>query len=392
MKKYTYYKVGLFISLLGFGTLASCVNARQELGFDPLNPTRNFAVNRYYNKHPITKPVVYTTLGSTLFISLGGVIYWLTGSANQSSALTTSTCPVTPTGGNIIPHKWNIAANKDHQIEELTRSVYKAIESGTQKWDKADSSLIDQFTEDVNRTMAEFREKQASEPNDNFAVPYTISDPKVLDKETLENIKQARCEPNLIKCLISKGLDPNAKDAKGVSLLTLAVVYDRKDALTFLIGKQKEGEDGEKLKLSEINSGVPGADSLLELAIVLRNEDISKYLIQEKSVGFNIQKNENAIKFLKIAASAGNGIMFKELLDTAQKDKKSICNERSEIEKYIDTDPKAEYKDTYNYFTKWSDVNTEHKQVKSVKDTMKKSLNDTIDSIKSDASLECGTA
>ncbi|WP_243018283.1 MULTISPECIES: ankyrin repeat domain-containing protein [Candidatus Cardinium] len=251
MKKYTSYKVGLFISLLGFGTLTSCVsntlpsyanNRRLGSGYSC------YGLQKGCERHK-GKIFIGAGLGLTASTIIALICYY--GKALSTSLFTTGTCLVivTPAGENIMLPKWNIAANKEHQIEELTRSVYKAIESGTQKWDKADSSLIDQFTQDINDTMTKFIGKQKLKYTNNFAVPYTISDPKVLDEETLENIdeetleniKEARCDLDLIKCLINKGVDPNAKNSEGSSLLTPAVIYNNKDALKFLY-RRKESQ------------------------------------------------------------------------------------------------------------------------------------------------------
>ncbi|WP_243018345.1 MULTISPECIES: ankyrin repeat domain-containing protein [Candidatus Cardinium] len=267
MKKYTYYKVGLFISLLGFSTLTSCVNTRdcvnkkQNTHYHSLvNPTGSYSLHRFYQNNPVTA-IAAKVVGGVIL--LGGVLvpgwFIVKHFTNQSSALATGTCPVP--GQDFMPSEWNITATRTHQIEELAAFVHKAIEKYKES-DNADDSIIDELAVSINDTI----ENRKPDWINTFAVPYTISDPMLVDDQTLKSIEQAHCDPKLIACLMEKGLSPDAKASDGFPLLYHAIGANNTAALEYLIDKGA--------KTNPTNS-----TGILEYGLMLEQQNIVDYLI-----------------------------------------------------------------------------------------------------------------
>ncbi|WP_243018415.1 MULTISPECIES: ankyrin repeat domain-containing protein [Candidatus Cardinium] len=305
MKKYTYYKVGLFISLLGFGTLTSCVNTRhcvntnQNTRYHSLvNPTGSYSLHRFYQNNPVTAIAVKVVGGITVF----GVVLlpvWLIGKhfTNQSSALTTGTCPVP--GQGFMPPEWNMTAATIDKINEVEALFKKAVEK-YKELGNPNEEMINSAEESFNNTI----ETQRPDWMNTFAVPYTISDPKVLDKETLENIKQAHFDLDLIKCLINKGVDPNAKDSQGFTLLRYAIIDKNKPLVDFLI---KKGAD--------VNGfDNPAKESPLAEAIEAGDKDIFELLVNNKA-DINRKDEIGGNFYLKMAALLPRVDMVELLLE-----------------------------------------------------------------------------
>ncbi|WP_243517386.1 MULTISPECIES: ankyrin repeat domain-containing protein [unclassified Candidatus Cardinium] len=284
MKKYTYYKVGLFTGLLACNTLTSCMNTRhcvntnQNTHRSLINPTGSDSWDRHWKAHPIQKIVTYICMGISVpavFFGSGYGIYKLFSyDTNQSSALTSHTHALTShtcriTGQPFMPTEWNTMTHKINKTEASLKQALKKYN----ELDNTDDS-IDELATPINNTIQSGTQNWTN----TFEVPYTISDPMVLEDQTLEVIKQTHCNLELVKCLIKEGLNPNAKHSNGVTLVTCAVANNNQEALTFLIdnGANVTAQTG----ANDLKEERP---SPTDLAILLGHKNIVELLTSSRA-------------------------------------------------------------------------------------------------------------
>ncbi|WP_243018418.1 MULTISPECIES: ankyrin repeat domain-containing protein [Candidatus Cardinium] len=311
MKKHTYYKVGLFTGLLACNTLTACVNTKQKLGFNPFNSARNSSNNGYYqnnsSKQNNSRKTMTQQVGRavSLACALTGIVvvgrYLTSYVTNQSNALISGNETILIQ--SLMPADRNSTTIMPHRIDELTTSAYNALESGRQKWGNANDTIIDELTTSVNNTI-EHSKKNCTHI---LAVPYTINDPMVLDDQILRIIKQAHCDLEPIKCLIKRGLSPNAKHSNGATLVMCAAVHNNQETLKFLIDNGADVKAAQTAA-NDLEEGNPGP---IDLAILLGHKNIVELLISSRAAVEEVDRKG----LLMAAAKLGYTDIFNLLLE-----------------------------------------------------------------------------
>ncbi|WP_419241683.1 ankyrin repeat domain-containing protein [Cardinium endosymbiont of Nabis limbatus] len=302
MKKYTHYRVALFIGLLSLQTLSACVHTRQVLGGDLCNqPSKEGWLPDVLKKWPNWSPIKIVfggvVTGFSFIVLCYGMKRWIPASyfenpsnathprINNDPGLTTG-LPFIPTEKPIGIVPYINLTEEQAIIDAINRDPADFVPDGKSSDWATDAELDDRVT---------------------------LQHAMVLDDRILRDLKANDFSTKRVEYWLAKGLNINAKDRQNRTLLMHAVSYSNKVVVQFIIDKG-----------ADVNARAMHGDTALHLAIGRDHLDIVDYLVQVPNIDLNA-KDDYDTRPVHLAVDRGLDFLkallrYKKQIDINAKD------------------------------------------------------------------------
>ncbi|AXI24129.1 Ankyrin repeats containing protein [Cardinium endosymbiont of Sogatella furcifera] len=231
MKKQTNCKVGLCIGLFIFHTLSACVNTKQTLAIDEVRNRRTLD----YTSNGLTSSSASSVADNLKSNSISSLVKSV-GYAFLIGIIVTNGIVIV-----LIGSLWGVGylsnqLNRYNTYKARVANIHRLTPDTLPIPNKGNTSAMF-YNNKINATEANRILDGIHNPKWEQKPIVRIDDPMVLPFEALAYLERYGCSKERIQYLLDQGLDPNAKDKNGNSILMYVVFCKNVGSLRLLLNK-----------------------------------------------------------------------------------------------------------------------------------------------------------